>query len=169
MKTISKLITGTIALLGFTTGSFAQVSATATATATIVAPITIVKTVDMNFGNVAASTVAGTVILAPAGTRTFTGGVRLPVVPGTVTAASFDVTGEGANTYAITLPSSAISLADASSHTMSVDVFTSTPSTTGTLTSGAQTITVGGTLHVGATQAPGVYTSGNFTVTVNYN
>lgn len=169
MKTISKLITGTIALLGFTTGSFAQVSATATATATIVAPIAITKTVDMNFGNVAASTLAGDVILLPDNSRTFTGGVRLPVVQGTITAASFTVSGEGTNTFAITLPTTDLVLSSGVSNTLIVNTFTSTPSLTGTLAAGTQTVTVGATLHVGASQAPGVYTSGNFTVTVNYN
>src|SRR5258705_7180265 len=84
--------------------TFAQATASATATATIVAPIAISKTVDMNFGNVAVIA-AGTVVLSPStGNRTKTGGVTLPSTIGTVTAASFDVTGEGAYTYSITLP-----------------------------------------------------------------
>jgi hypothetical protein len=51
---------------------------------------------------------------------------------------------------------------------MTVATFTSTPATTGTLTAGAQTLTVGGTLSVGASQATGAYT-GTYTVTVQYN
>ncbi|MBV5336700.1 MAG: DUF4402 domain-containing protein, partial [Deltaproteobacteria bacterium] len=35
--------------------------------------------------------------------------------------------------------------------------------------SGTQTLTVGATLNVGANQAAGTYTSGAFSVTVNYN
>jgi hypothetical protein len=54
---------------------------------------------------------------------------------------------------------------------MTVDNFTSTPTTSGTLSAaGAQTIDVGATLNVGANQAAGTYVSGTpFSVTVNYN
>jgi hypothetical protein len=54
---------------------------------------------------------------------------------------------------------------------MTVDTWTSTPSSTGTLSSGGtQTLTVGGTLHVAGSQVSGTYTSATpFSVTVNYN
>ncbi len=53
---------------------------------------------------------------------------------------------------------------------MTVDTFTSTPSGTGSLAGGSQTLSVGATLHVAAAQAAGTYTSATpFTVTVNYN
>ena len=150
----------------------AQASATASASVNIVTPISISKTVDMHFGNVAVSASApGTVILAPAGTRTITGGVTLPAVTGSPAAASFTVSGEANYTYAITLPSSNITLADASNNQMSAGTFTSSPSATGTLSaSGSQTLTVGATLGVGAAQPAGTYTTAtNFDVTVNYN
>ena len=71
---------------------------------------------------------------------------------------------------AITLPSSAVTLTRASgSETMTASTFTSTPSGTGTLSSGTQNVTVGATLTVAAAQVAGVYSSGNFNVTVNYN
>jgi hypothetical protein len=127
----------------------------------------------MNFGNIAVQAgTGGTVILAPAGTRTTggAGGVTLPATTGTVTAAAFTVNGNGSYTYAITLPGSAVTLTRASgSETMDATAFTSTPSGTGTLSSGTQNITVGATLTVAAAQVPGVYTYGNFNVTVNYN
>ncbi|OSZ78340.1 hypothetical protein CAP35_08780 [Chitinophagaceae bacterium IBVUCB1] len=145
-------------------------SATATASATIITPIAISKTADMNFGNIAvSSSSAGTVVLAPAGTRTTTGGVTLPATTGSPAAAAFTVTGQGSYTYAITLPSSA-TLSDGGSNTMTVNTFTSNPSSTGTLSSGTQNITVGATLNVSAGQATGSYTTSSpFTVTVNYN
>ena len=71
----------------------AQVTANATATGTIVTPIAIANSGDMNFGNVAVSATGGTVVLAPASTRSITGGVTLPAVPGIVTAAHFAITG----------------------------------------------------------------------------
>jgi len=64
----------------------------------------------MNFGN---SQLARPWVeqFAPYRWRSFlTGGVTLPVVTGTVTPASFTVTGEANSTYSITLPSSAITL-----------------------------------------------------------
>jgi len=160
-----------VAVLGFASGASAQETATATATATIVTPISITKTVDMNFGNVAVqSTTGGTVVISTAGVRSATGGVTLPATGGTVSAASFTINGQGTYTYAITLPSSDVSLSDGASHTMTVNTFTSNPSGTGQLTAGTQTLKVGATLNVAAAQAAGVYVSGTpFSVTVNYN
>ena len=108
--------------------------------------------------------------MAPAGTRTTTGSVSLPATTGSPTAASFTVSGQGNYTYSITLPSVATDIDDNASHTMQVDNFTSNPATTGTLSSGTQTLTVGATLNVGAGQATGTYTSDvPFSVIVNYN
>lgn len=170
MKNIFKTIL--FILLGIigSSNASAQATATATATANILTAISISKTVDMNFGNVAVSAGSGgTVVLDPAGTRTATGGVTLPATTGTVTAASFTVTGEGSYTYAITLPAEAHSIASGA-NTMTVSSFTSTPSGTGTLSSGTQTLTVGATLNVSAAQATGLYVSAvGFSVTVNYN
>lgn len=169
---MKRVILSALVLTAFAVNANAQATATATATATIVTPISITKNVDMNFGNIAVSAASGgTVILAPAGTRTTAGagGVTLPAVTGTVTAASFTVNGNGSYTYAITLPSSAVTLTGPAAATMDATAFTSTPSATGTLTGGTQNLLVGATLTVAAAQAAGVYTSGNFNVTVNYN
>jgi hypothetical protein len=165
-----KLAIAAFVLTAFSSSAFAQASATATATATIVTPISITETVNMNFGNVAVQTaLGGTVVLTPAGIRTATGGVTLPAVAGTVTAASFTVNGQGTYTYAITLPATATTLTNGA-NTMTSDTWTSTPSATGALTAGTQTLNVGATLHVAAAQVAGLYVSGTpFTVTVNYN
>lgn len=173
MKTIYKLAAFSLAVIGFNSSVNAQATASADAEATIVTPISITKTTDMNFGNVAVqASTGGTVVLAPAGTRTRTSGVTLPNVTGTVAAAAFTVNGNGTYTYAITLPSS-LTLTHsggAGTGTMTVNTFTSTPSGTGALTGGTQTLTVGATLNVAAGQAPGVYSSLTpFDVTVNYN
>ena len=173
MKNIIKSLVIATAVLGFANSSFAQATATASASANIITPISIAKTVDMNFGNVAVSaTISGTAVLAPAGTRTTggAGGVTLPATTGTVSAASFDVTGQASYTYAITLPTST-TITDGASHTMTVDAFTSVPATTGTLSaSGTQTLNVGATLNVAAGQASGTYTNATgVPVTVNYN
>ncbi|MFA5820281.1 MAG: DUF4402 domain-containing protein [Bacteroidales bacterium] len=171
MKNATKFFALAVVILGFSANSFAQVSATATASATIIAPISISKTVDINFGNIAVGTTGGTVVLLPAGTRSATGGVSLPsAIPGTVTAATFTVTGEGANTYSITLPSTYTITKTGGSATMIVNTFTSNPPSSGTLTSGSQTLKVGATLTVNASQVGGVYTNTTgFPVTVAYN
>jgi len=169
---IKSLFICAIATTVFSKVSYAQqtASATAAASATIITPIAISKTADMNFGNIAVSASSGgTVILAPAGTRTTTGNVSLPATTGSPAAASFTVTGQGSYTYAITLPTTA-TLTDGASHTMTVGTFTSNPSSTGTLSSGTQTLTVGATLTVAAGQAVATYTTSSpFTVTVGYN
>jgi hypothetical protein len=171
MKNLNKLLTLALMLIGFSTASLAQSTATAVANATIVTPIAITKTADMDFGNVAVQTsTGGTVVLAPAGTRVSTSGVTLPATTGTVGAAAFTVTGTGTYTYAITLPSAAVTLTRTSgSETMTATTFTSSPSGTGALTAGTQNLTVGATLNVGAAQVAGVYQSPTFNVTVNYN
>lgn len=167
---MKNLLALAIIILGFSAVSFAQVSATATATTTIVTPIALSKSIDMNFGNVAVSpTTAGTVVLVPAGTRSTTGGVTLPVTTGTVAAAKFTVTGVSGYTYSITLPSAPITLTGVPSGTMTAGTFNSTPSSTGVLTGGTQDILVGATLNVAAAQVAGIYTSSAFSVTVNYN
>jgi hypothetical protein len=170
MKTQIRIIALAMLLLGISISTFAQVSATASASATIVTPIAINKTVDMNFGNVAVSTAAGTVIMTPTGSRSMTGGVTLPATTGTVTAASFTVSGAANYTYSITLPSTATTISYLTNN-MTVNAFTSSPTPTGVLSAGGtQTLTVGATLNVGASQVAGNYTSATpFTVTVNYN
>jgi hypothetical protein len=175
MKGCIKILVLAVVVLGFASSSFGQnvVSATATSSATIVSPLAIAKNVDLSFGNIAVqSNAGGTVLLDPslAATRTPSGGVTLPAVTGTVTAAKFTVTGEGSYQYHIALPGSAITLSDGNSHTMSLGDFTSTPSVTGTLSSGSQIVYVGGTLTVTAGQTPGTYTNAaGLVVTINYN
>ena len=167
---MKKLLVLAFLLIAFSASTFAQVTASATSTATIVAPIGITNTVDMNFGNIAVSG-AGTVVLDPAGTRTTTGAITLPAITGTVTAASFDVTGNDGYTYTITLPSTDYTITRVSgSETMIVNTFTSNPNGTGTLTGGSETLNVGATLNVSAGQVGGTYTNATgFDVTVNYN
>jgi len=170
MKKMIRFFAAATLLMGFALTANAQVTASATATATIITPIAIAQATDMNFGNVAISpTVAGTVVLTPAGSRSVTGGATLPAVTGTVTAASFTVTGLGTSTYAITLPSVDYTISSGGND-MIVNTFTSTPSGTGTLTAGTQTLDVGATLNVTAAQPAGTYTNATgFDVTVNYN
>ncbi len=173
MKNLIFSLFAIVMIVGFSPNVMAQATATAsaTATATIIAPITILKTADMNFGDIVRG--SGTVVIAPAGTRTLNGDVTSPTTTGTLSAAAFTVGGEGAYTYAITLPSTDHTITNttgAGAETMIVNSFTSTPTTTGALVAGTQSLTVGATLNVAVDQVSGVYVSGTgFEVTVNYN
>ena len=170
MKQIVIFFTFAIILIAFTSTAFGQ--ATATASATIVTPISIANNGDLNFGNVVASLAGGTVTITPAGVRSAVG-VTLPATAGTVTPAHFNVTGTANFSYSIAITGTPVTVSSGANN-MTVNAFTSTPvagAGTGLLDgAGAQTIDVGATLVVGASQAPGFYTSAiPFTVTVNYN
>jgi hypothetical protein len=172
MKTISRLTLTTIAALALaSTLSAAQNTATATANAkaNIITPITLVQVAgaDLNFGDVIPGAAIGTVTVSPTSVRTSGGGVALGNAAG-VGAAGFTVGGANNATYAITLPSTAVTISSGA-NSMTVTGLTSSPALTGTLSAtGSQALTVGGTLNVGINQAVGAY-SGTFSVTVAYN
>ena len=172
MKNMKRLISFAVIFAAFATATFAQgVTASATATATIITPITIASTTQMNFGNIAVNATPGTVQLSVTSTRTPGGGVTLPTPAGTVTAAVFHVTGITGSTYSITLPGNAPAYTITSgANNMTITDFISNPAANGSLATGAEDISVGATLNVGASQAAGVYTNATgFDVTVNYN
>ena len=173
-----KLITLTAAIFGFAASSFGQSSATAstvTASATIIAPITITNNTSLNFGVIVPGTTEGSVTLpADGGTRTTTGGTSvLTSQTGNPTLAAFTVTGQANYTYSITLPTS-IPLEGGGS-SMNVTNFTSSIGTgigVAGITiqeDGTSTFNVGATIAVGASedQPVGAYT-GSFDVTVAY-
>jgi hypothetical protein len=167
LKKISSII---CFVLGAATAE-AQLTATtsATSTANIVAPITLVKNTDLSFGNIASSgSVLGSVELTPAGNRIASGGATLPIVSGTVTAASFTATGLSGYTYAIMLPVDITLVHSLGLAVMLADNVNSTPNGTGTLTGGTESIAVGATLNIDVSQMAGFY-SGTFDVSVNYN
>lgn len=159
---------------GYPATSYAQNSGSATASATIITPISIQKVNegDLNFGNILAGKSNGIIILGTNGVRRIEGGASLPSALGTISPAEFMITGEGSYSFSITLPLSPITLTNSTgtNEIMMVDSFTSSPETTGTLSEGKQILKVGANLNVGANQAPGIYISDiPFTVTVNYN
>ena len=175
MRKTIKLILIVFGLVVLSVSSFAQITASANATATIVTPIGLAKVDDMNFGNLAVTSTAGWVVLDPDATQTrhAFNGVTLPVNIGTVQAAYFTVSGTPGYTFAITLPASCTITRLTGTETMLVDDFTSTPTPTGVLSGGGTSdLYVGATVHVDIiTNNPsGTYVSGTaFDVTVNYN
>jgi hypothetical protein len=164
---MKNLLALAIIVLGFSAASFGQVTATAITNATIITPIAITKTANLEFGNIAVNpTLGGTVVMPTSGVRTKTLGVTLPVSTGTPGQASFTVTGLAGSTFSFGLPTAFTILGPGDP--MTVDAFTS--SSTGTLSSGTEIVTVGATLHVAAAQLAGSYTNTTgLIITVNYN
>lgn len=148
----------------------------ATAEVTVVRQLSFVVDDNLDFGAVLRGTTAGTVTVAPDGTRTRTGGVTL-ANGGGHKAATFAGQGSnnqrvdvslGANSIMITGPGAPMRV-----HTF---VIGSTPTAVLTTNpqrfrinspSGAFYFPVGATLDVGANQAQGKYT-GTWTITLNY-
>ena len=187
MKT--KIFTLAIAILGFTTASFAQVaqnssSTTAIATGTIITPINIEKVTDLAFGTVVTSaTTSGSLVIKSDGTaNTYTDVVAYSGTGAiSPTPALFNVSGDVDNTFAITVTNlpSAVTHKDGTT-TMTIGSWTSSQGLltfsgagatgTGTLSSnGTASFKIGATLSVGQSQKAGEYKSTAFTVTVNYN
>lgn len=127
-------------------------------------PMSLSTVTNLGFGDVVAGTTAGTVVMTPTGGRTSTGGVTLGATASSA-AGKFSLTGESGADFAVTVSPTTLSLTGPGT-AMTVDTWSVTPSS-GTLSSGAQTIAVGGTLHVGAKQTSGSY-SGIFTISTNY-
>ena len=148
----------------------AQNSASASASATIVTPIKIVKSSDLNFGNFTTNGRAGTVVLVAgsAASRTSSSNVNMPAVTGNVTAAVFAVSGEVGFAYSITLPAIDHIISNGTDK-MIVNEFTS--SALNTLSAGEELIYLGATVHVAVNQEIGNYSSvgTGFEVAVNYN
>ncbi|QWV93537.1 DUF4402 domain-containing protein [Geomonas oryzisoli] len=171
MKTLAKVVVmAGCTALAWAAGAGVSQAATATAatSATVVLPVTITKTIDLNFGRFMSGGTGGTVVVSTAGAQSVTGGVTTTAaLGGTATAAAFTISGEPASTYAITFPNTTNLINGANN--MTIGTFTT--ASTGTLNTfgaAAETLTVGATLAVGANQASGTYI-GTIDVAVNYN
>ena len=167
---MKKILAFSVVLLAFTAGAFAQSTDTeqTTATATIVGPLALTKVSDMNFGTIAVTGTAGTVVLGTDNSRTAVGPALVPPAAGV--AASFTVAGEASRTFTITLPADGTVSLISGANTMAANTFVHNAGATPALSgAGAAAFTVGATLSVAANQAAGIYTSANFPVTINYN
>ena len=172
---------GSIALcafgLLFSSQASAADNATSDAQAAILTQLSLVKVRDLDFGKIVPGTTAGTVVLDPDGSRTIGGGVV--AVSGAAQPARFSGYGVFNRRVLIRMTANSITLTRVSgTQTMVMDNFTigSVPPTVLSTNprmfriaapSGLFTFDVGGTLHVGANQAAGVY-NGQFTVWIQY-
>jgi hypothetical protein len=167
---MKKILTFSIMLIAFSAGVFAQSTDTeqTIATATIVGPLTLTKVSDMDFGTIAVTGTAGTVVLGTDNSRTAVGPALVPPAAGV--AASFTVAGEASRTFAITLPANNTVSLVSGANTMAANIFVHNAGANPALDiAGAAAFTVGATLSVAANQAAGNYTSANFPVTISYN
>ena len=165
---IVAIITAGIAVVATMSGRAA--TDTAIATATIIAPITITQTTDLNFASIVPDTAAQTVTVDGADTRTACSGGL--VCTGTVASAAFTV-GGGANTgYTIAVTvGDPLTISDGGVNTMSVGSYVFNPTSPATLSgTPPDTLKVGATLSVGASQVAGSYgqVGETFTVEVLY-
>lgn len=149
-----------------------------TATAIVLTPIAIATTNSMVFGAFAHGS-GGPVTVNTNGFRVATGPI-LSTVGGTPAAAIFAVTGDTTTnaTYSISTAGTATEIASGTdtmafahctAFTAAATCVPGSNPTSGTLASGAQTIYMGGTLTVGATQAAHQDYTGAISVTVEYN
>jgi hypothetical protein len=168
MKNITKLFAIAIAVIGFSATSFAQSSATADATATLITPISIAKDVDLNFGTISSSATDGTITISNAGVASQTGGATLISGGAARTAAKFTVTGESGSTITVSCPTT-INLTSGSNTLVVNAIAPDSGATTAIGSGGTKVINVGGTLVVPGASVGGVYTNTtDLTVTVNY-
>ena len=170
---MKKLIVFAIAILGFTAVSFGQITATvaaATASATILAPITIANGTPLNFGVVGANaTTAKTVVLATDNSRTAST-ATLFTVGAPAAAGVFQITGTPSAAFSITLPAGVTNISGPGTAMTinAIDWVSDLGLTSTMLSNGTKTLKLGATLQVGIAQAPGNY-SGTYAVTVAYN
>lgn len=155
-----------ILLSGGTLFAQATASATVESRATVIDPIQIDKTVDLDFGNIISTYNPGSVVLLPDGTRVAYGVQISNSMPGNVVPAEAVIT-HGNNSYNITLPQSfTLHHREDPNQVMLVDQFTVEPLPGIT----SDIIKIGGTLNLQANQLSGYYTnSSGFNVTVSYN
>jgi hypothetical protein len=144
-----------------------------TASGKVIAPIAITAGTPLAFGSFAADTAGGNLAIDTAGV--LTPAATIHTITSAHSAASFGVSGEGSTSFTISLPST-ITLTGPAAATMTVGTFTTAMVSGATITAGVTTLPVGGTdtllvgatAVVGASQAVGTYT-GSLTAQVDYN
>jgi len=152
---------------GFSTNLFAQSnnSAEITASVTIIKPISIIRSADINFGKITIAG-AGTVVVSPVGTRTQTGSVTL-LNGGSEAPGQFQVTGQATATYAVSIPTSVtLKRSDAPTEVITADTFTHNAIA---LSGNTDQLKIGATIRLAGNETVGAYVSDLFAVTVSYN
>jgi hypothetical protein len=146
-----------------------QRTASGTAKGTVLSPLSLVNSGDLDFGTVASTNVAGTVAVdADTGLRSVTGGV-VPV-PSTPTLARFDGLGQAGQTVVLSLtpPTGNVLVSGTNSVTVNSMTLDNGNATTRVIGSGGNfSVYVGGNFGIAANQANGTY-SALFALTADY-
>ncbi len=145
-------------------------SSAATIAATVDAQITtniaVSTATGMVFGDMTSGPLGGAVVMNTDGLRVATGSVELNS-SSVSSPATFTISGTPNSTYTVALPTS-VTLSDGGANRMIVTNLLSDPDASGQLSSsGVQSVTIGGTLNIGANQGFGNY-SGSMAVVINY-
>jgi spore coat protein U-like protein len=164
MKKITFIL---FALIAGTT--FAQTDGTADVNATIVSPIAISSSKDLNFGAIASRATDGDVTITSTGGRTIDADMNVPTsLSNSPQAATFAVTASSGYTYDILIPDTVLAATGGSGGVDMDIVFTNDIGASSTGTGNPQPLNVGGTLTVNGGQLSDSY-KGTVTVTVTYN
>jgi len=140
---------------------------TTTVEANIVSTINLVAQNGIVFGDIAASSIPGTVSIDTDGSRTTTGGTTVNTNT-SGTPAKYEVSGDPNAYFTITLPTSVVITSGAGDN-MTIVNFHSVPETNGQIdASGKQSLNIGATMKVGSFQPFGSY-SGIMSTTIEYN
>ncbi len=156
----------------FATGAPAPVIAAtfnSPAQSTIIQPVTIAKTADLQFGRVITNTAANRVTISQTtGARTASLGVTTLAPGAPFSRATFTIAGAPGLTTTITLPATVTLTRSGGGATMTVTTFRRTPTGNPVIpATGSYTLNIGARLNVAANQAVGNYT-GSFAITTNY-
>lgn len=169
-----KLVLSTAALVavGFSHTAFAQASATATASGstTIIRPVTISKTADLQFGRIVKpATGAGTVTMTDAADAVSAGSGAVALTS-TTSRAKYTINGEGAMGVSLTIPASfeMSNGTDDIEVTLDPDLGATTTLSGSAGAAGTKALNVGGSFSVPNDISTGAFT-GTFDVTVAYN
>lgn len=178
-RKLSTALGTAILMMGAVSSQVYAASASTSASANIVAPLTITENTALDFGTLVPDTVAQTVTVTAAGAISATGAIAL--VSGH-SAGNFTVQGTSGESYIITDPGAVVINSGANNMTVNAWRFTTADCTEATAAAcgggvtvipgvapalSTDTMTVGATLNVGANQAAGAYTA-TFNMTVNY-
>jgi len=155
---------GAQAALALSTPAFAAPSnqASANATVNIVSPLTLTKNTDLNFGTIVGPFAGQIVHVDTTGARNCAG----LTCSGTVSAASFSLTGTANQAVVLTIPSS-VTLNGSVSGTLNVDLSGDLPANPTLSGTGTAAFSIGGKLTIPNGTVDGVY-SNTFNVTANY-
>ena len=171
-RSLSGMAAMACALAAFTGPAFAapsSASMSGSAQASILTPLAIVPVNTLSFGQLTRPTAAGTVVMAPSGTITTTGGVSTSTAIAQTTTrgpGTFLLVGEAGRLFTIDLPT--VAILRQGTRNMRLSAFRSSW-TPGDVFSPTRTyvLSVGATLNVGGNQTIGTYT-GTYAVTVTY-